>query len=103
MRAPISFSEESADGDPGKMAPADRPDDQISGMGFLLFQIPHSRPAPSMATNSQPISPILSYLTNIGAASRLTRLTTLIIGFNAGPAVSFRGSPTVSPTIEAWC
>src|SRR5208337_5335885 len=39
--------------------------------------------------------------TMIGAMIRETRLTTLIMGFKAGPAVSFNGSPTVSPTTLA--
>ena len=37
----------------------------------------------------------------IGAMITLTRLITLIIGLSAGPAVSFSGSPTVSPTTLA--
>ena len=41
--------------------------------------------------------------TTIGAMIRLIRLMTLINGFSAGPAVSFSGSPTVSPTMLALC
>ncbi len=39
----------------------------------------------------------------IGAMISDTRLITLIIGLSAGPAVSFNGSPTVSPTTAALC
>ena len=38
-----------------------------------------------------------------GTISSETRLTTLIIGLRAGPAVSLSGSPTVSPMTLALC
>src|SRR3954471_15638107 len=42
-------------------------------------------------------------LTTAGAMSRATRFMTLISGLIAGPAVSLKGSPTVSPmTVAAW-
>ncbi len=44
---------------------------------------------------------LILYWTTMGAMMTATRLTTLIMGFRAGPAVSLRGSPTVSPTTEA--
>ena len=38
-----------------------------------------------------------------GAISTETRFITLISGLMAGPAVSLKGSPTVSPmTVAAW-
>ena len=47
--------------------------------------------------------PVAATLITSGATSRETRLTTLIIGLRAGPAVSLSGSPTVSPiTLALW-
>ncbi len=41
--------------------------------------------------------------TTAGAISSDTRFITLISGLIAGPAVSLKGSPTVSPiTVAAW-
>ena len=42
-------------------------------------------------------------VTMAGAMSTATRFITLISGLIAGPAVSLKGSPTVSPMIEASC
>ena len=46
---------------------------------------------------------IVVNVTMIGAMMTETKFTTLIIGLSAGPAVSFNGSPTVSPTTAALC
>ncbi len=59
------------------------------------------KPTSSKPTTSHPPIPRLVYFTITGAAIKLTMFTTLIIGFSAGPAVSFNGSPTVSPTTPA--
>ena len=49
------------------------------------------------------VGDILRYWIMMGAARSETRLITLIIGLRAGPEVSLRGSPTVSPTTAALC
>jgi len=68
---------------------------------FLALSEAQIQAASIRATTIQPPTPKCSCETMIGAAIRLTRLTSLIIGFKAGPAVSFSGSPTVSPTTAA--
>src|ERR1043165_8005243 len=42
-----------------------------------------------------------AYFTTLGAISNETRFITLISGLMAGPAVSLKGSPTVSPMTVA--
>jgi len=50
------------------------------------------------------LSPLPSAKETIaGVINRPTRFITLISGLIAGPAVSLKGSPTVSPTIVAAC
>src|SRR3990172_9366977 len=72
-----------------------------SGFCRLLCQMAATRIAASRRTVIQPAAPSVRYCTTIGAMITETRLTTLIIGLSAGPAVSFIGSPTVSPTTLA--
>ena len=73
------------------------------GAAFLLRPTLQMIAAASRITTIQPPTPRFWYATRIGAAINETILTTLIIGFNAGPAVSLSGSPTVSPTTLALC
>src|ERR1041384_3234239 len=74
----------------------------MEGAGALERITAHARtPSRASATTQttitvEPAAP--EYCTTIGAMITETRLTTLIIGFSAGPAVSLNGSPTVSPT-----
>src|SRR4030042_1576278 len=75
----------------------------MGGAGFLLREI--AQPIATRRTKATIYEATceLLYFTMTGAIIKLTRLTTLIIGFSAGPAVSFNGSPTVSPTTLALC
>ena len=48
-------------------------------------------------------APRSTNFTTTGTASSATRFMTLMSGFSAGPAVSLKGSPTVSPmTVALW-
>src|SRR5579859_3510782 len=79
--------------------------DFSSGAGALLRRMAQASTASRMMMVTQmaaSVPPVaLAYCTTIGAMITETRLTTLIMGFRAGPAVSFMGSPTVSPTTPA--
>ena len=78
----------------------------FAGLLLIITEYPTPnimRPIPMKTmtlVNASSMAPML-YLTTMGTMSTATRQMTLTSGFSAGPAVSFSGSPTVSPTILA--